>query len=74
MYPPSFDLERSVGPIGRHSYSTATKLNVVEYTRLRYPDSGVVGNRGTGAGLGRGSCPRRILPVYSLELLGDDYC
>ena len=32
-----------MGPKGRHSYSTATKLNVIELTRLRYLDGGVVG-------------------------------
>ena len=37
VYPPSFDLERSVGPKGRHSYSTATKQSVIDYTRLPRP-------------------------------------
>ena len=72
MYPPNFDLQRSVGPKRRDSYSTPTKLNVINYTRLRYPDGGVVGNRETAAGLGRGLCPKRVLPVHSFKWLGDD--
>ena len=60
VYPPSFALERSVGPSGRPSYSTATKLRVIEYTRLRCPDGGVVGNRGATAGPGLALCPKRI--------------
>lgn len=35
IYPPSFDLELSMGSKGRRSYFTATKVNVIEYTRLR---------------------------------------
>ena len=65
MYPPSLDLERSVGPRGRHSYSTATNLNVIECTRLLYSDGGVMGNRGTAAGLGKGLCPKaRITGLF----------
>lgn len=59
IHPVSFDLERSVGPTGRHSYRTATKLHVMEYTHLRYPDDGVVGNRGGAAGWDR-SCLVRV--------------
>lgn len=47
--------------------------NVVVYTRLRYPDGGVVGNRGAATGLGQGPCPKPVLPVYSFQWLGDDY-
>ena len=62
-----------MGPKGRHSYSTAAKLNVIEYTHLRYSDGGVVRNRVVGAGLGQGLCPKRVLPVYSFEWLTDNY-
>ena len=53
-YPPSFELEGSVGPKGRHSYSAATKLRVIDYNRLRWRDGGVLGNRGAATGLGQG--------------------
>ena len=53
-------MENLVGPRGRHSCSTATKLRVIEYTRLRCPDGGVVGNRGATAGPGLALCPKRI--------------
>ena len=43
VYPQGVELNRSVGPKGRHSYSTATKLGVVDNTRLRCYDGGVVG-------------------------------
>ena len=58
VYPSTLDLERSVGPKGRHSYSTATKLRVMDYTRLRCNDGGLVGNRGATTGLGQGLCPQ----------------
>lgn len=46
-YPePSFDVERAIGAKGRASYTVATKLNVINYTRLTCSDGGVVGNRG----------------------------
>ena len=47
-----------MGPKGRHSYSTATNLRVIDYARLRYNDGGLVGNRGAATGLGTGLCPR----------------
>ena len=59
-YPPGFELEGSVGPKGRHSYSTATKLRVIDYTRLPCSDGAVVGIRGAATGLGQGLCPKRI--------------
>ena len=43
IYSQSIELHCSVGPKGRHSYSTATKLGVVDNTRLRCYDGGVVG-------------------------------
>lgn len=66
---PSFAPERSVGPSGWQSYSAATKLRVIEYTRLRCPDGGVVGNRGAAAGLEQGLCPKRIRD-WALNMLG----
>lgn len=46
-YPePSFDIERAIGAKGRASYTVATKLNVIGYTRLKCSDGRVVGNRG----------------------------
>ena len=65
--PPSFALKRSVEPRGRYSYSTATKLRVIEYTRLRCPDGGGTGNRGTAAGLGQGLCPNWIREYYGFK-------
>ena len=47
-YPQNFELERSVGPKGRHPYSTATTLRVVDYTRLRCPDGGRRGKPRSG--------------------------
>ena len=47
-------------PRERPSYSTATKLRVIEYTLPRCPDGGVVGNRAAAAGLGHGLYPKRI--------------
>ena len=59
VHPLPFELERSVGPKWRHSYSTATKLRVIDATRLRCNDGGPVGNRGAATGLGQGRiCPR----------------
>ena len=49
-----------MGPKGRQSYSTATKLRVIDYSRLPCPDGGVVGIRGAATGLGQGLCPKRI--------------
>ena len=40
--PLSVELERFVGPKARQSYSTATKLRVIDYTRLPCIDGGVV--------------------------------
>ena len=57
-----------MGPKGRHSYSMTTKLRVIEYTRLRRPDGGVVGNRGTTAALGQGLCPKRIREYVQTEV------
>ena len=57
VYPPSFALERSVGPRGRHSYSTATKLRVIEYTRLRRRRRE---KSWSGGRLGQGLCLKRI--------------
>ena len=68
VHPPTFELERSVGPNGRHSYPTVAKLRVIDYTRLRYSDSGLVGNRGAATGLEQGLCPRLTLSI-SLSLL-----
>ena len=53
VYRPSF-LHWSVRWSRRGGTPTATNLRVVEYTRLRRPDGGVVGNRGAAAGLGKG--------------------
>ena len=53
VYPPSFALEHSERPKVRHTYSTAVKLRVIEYTRLRCPHGGDVRKRGGAAGLGQ---------------------
>ena len=57
-----------MGSKGRHSYSTATKLGVIDYTRLRCNDGGLVRNRGAAAGQGQGLCPRLTLSVLLLLL------
>ena len=55
-YPPSFEVERSVGSKGRPSYTIATHLRVIDQTRFRCNDGGVVGNGRATTGLGRGTC------------------
>lgn len=52
VYPPSFELERSMGPKGRHSYSTTTNLKAIDFTCFRCNDRGVVGNCRSATGLG----------------------
>ena len=64
----------SGGPKGRHSYSTATERDIIEYTRLRYPDGAVVSNRGAAAGLGQGLYPKRAVAVCSFECLSGNFC
>ena len=53
-----------MGPKERHSYSTATKLTVIDYNRLRYNDGGLVGSRGAVTGLGQGLRPERIWKCF----------
>ena len=62
-----FESERSVGSKGRHSYSTATKLRVIDYSRSRCPDGGVVVDRVAAAGLGQGLYPKRTREWFGTE-------